>query len=204
MKLNLDLSKIEDYYTREVLKQLMESLITIQGGSKGARGSKGDTGEKGDTGATGAGMPTGGTAGQIIVKNSSNDYDIVWADSDTLEPPSSFIPIYTAGHDISALKLVRFSNPITIVYATKNGSREDAQVIGMTMNAGTTGSDIKVMTLGKVDDAFFNYSLNTDLFLGNSGEIATSVGNPGEYRVSIGKGLGSGSVYIDIDEPIGM
>lgn len=37
------------------------------------------TGPAGPTGATGAGVPTGGTAGQYLVKNSSTNYDTSWA-----------------------------------------------------------------------------------------------------------------------------
>ena len=56
-------------------------------GDTGATGPKGDigaTGAKGATGATGAqgpagpGVPTGGTTGQVLVKNSSTNYDAIW------------------------------------------------------------------------------------------------------------------------------
>lgn len=39
------------------------------------QGPKGDKGDKGDTGA---GVPEGGTAGQVLVKKSSTDYDTEW------------------------------------------------------------------------------------------------------------------------------
>lgn len=39
------------------------------------QGPKGDKGDKGDTGA---GVPEGGTAGQVLVKKSSTDYDTKW------------------------------------------------------------------------------------------------------------------------------
>ena len=42
-----------------------------------ATGAKGD---KGDPGANGQGVPTGGTAGQILTKDSSTDYDTSWQD----------------------------------------------------------------------------------------------------------------------------
>lgn len=37
-------------------------------------------GPTGPAGPTGTGVPTGGTAGQILLKNSSDDYDYVWTD----------------------------------------------------------------------------------------------------------------------------
>ena len=50
-------------------------------GPQGLQGVKGDTGaqgEKGDKGDTGEGVPTGGTTGQVLAKNSGTDYDTHW------------------------------------------------------------------------------------------------------------------------------
>lgn len=51
-------------------------------GIKGDKGDKGDQGEQGVPGPAGAGVPTGGTVGQHLIKQSSDDYDAVWADED--------------------------------------------------------------------------------------------------------------------------
>ena len=50
-------------------------------GPTGATGATGPQGPQGDPGPVGAGLPTGGTEGQIIVKASATDYDTVWADN---------------------------------------------------------------------------------------------------------------------------
>ena len=50
-------------------------------GPTGATGATGPQGPQGDPGPAGAGLPTGGTEGQIIVKASATDYDTVWADN---------------------------------------------------------------------------------------------------------------------------
>ncbi len=47
-------------------------------GIKGDKGDTGDTGPAGATGAAGPGLATGGSAGQVPVKNSASDYDTVW------------------------------------------------------------------------------------------------------------------------------
>jgi len=50
-------------------------------GAQGAQGPKGDTGATGAQGlqgAAGAGLPTGGTAGQIPVKASATNFDVEW------------------------------------------------------------------------------------------------------------------------------
>jgi hypothetical protein len=52
-------------------------------GDKGDRGDKGDKGDKGAAGADGEGVPSGGTAGQVLQKASSTDYDTGWAAVDS-------------------------------------------------------------------------------------------------------------------------
>lgn len=47
-------------------------------GAPGLQGIKGDKGDKGDTGPAGPGLPTGGTANQIIRKTSSTNYATAW------------------------------------------------------------------------------------------------------------------------------
>ena len=61
----------------------VEVATTEQGptGPTGATGATGDTGPTGATGATGAGVPTGGTTGQILAKDSDTDGDFVWIDN---------------------------------------------------------------------------------------------------------------------------
>ena len=51
-------------------------------GPKGDTGEKGEQGEQGLPGATGPGVPTGGTTGQVLSKNSDSDYDTVWKDAE--------------------------------------------------------------------------------------------------------------------------
>lgn len=56
--------------------------------SRGEQGLKGDTGDQGPQGLpgpTGPGVPTGGTTGQVLAKNSDSDYDTVWKDIESSE-----------------------------------------------------------------------------------------------------------------------
>jgi hypothetical protein len=53
-------------------------------------GGTGPTGLTGVTGATGSGVPTGGSAGQFLVKASNSDYDTAWTSSLASDiPPGS-------------------------------------------------------------------------------------------------------------------
>jgi len=53
--------------------------VTGSTGSTGYTGYTGYTGSTGVTGPTGRGVPTGGTSGQVLTKNSTTDYDTSWS-----------------------------------------------------------------------------------------------------------------------------
>ena len=50
-------------------------------GPKGDTGATGGQGPQGLPGPTGPGVPTGGTTGQVLSKNSDSDYDTAWIDA---------------------------------------------------------------------------------------------------------------------------
>ncbi|WP_085908460.1 hypothetical protein [Kiloniella majae] len=56
-------------------------FIASLSGAQGPEGPQGPQGQQGPAGDAGAGLPTGGTTGQIPVKNSDSDFDIVWGDA---------------------------------------------------------------------------------------------------------------------------
>lgn len=68
-------------------------IVTREGppGPAGPRGETGDPGPQGPTGPQGTpgiGLPPGGTIGQVLVKLSSVDYDVGWADVEgVIDPP---------------------------------------------------------------------------------------------------------------------
>lgn len=68
-------------------------------GLQGPQGPKGDTGAQGLAGQNGVGVPTGGTAGQILAKVSGDNYDTTWID-----PPEG------GGGDDSEWSDVTFTN----------------------------------------------------------------------------------------------
>jgi len=80
-------------------------------GPKGIQGPQGPQGERGETGATGpagpagatgpqgepgAGVPAGGTAGQVLKKASGTDYATEWADANPVVSVSGSTPSITA------------------------------------------------------------------------------------------------------------
>jgi hypothetical protein len=59
-------------------------VITVAGvggapGPQGPAGAPGPAGSTGPAGPAGPGVPAGGTAGQVLTKNTATDYDTIWA-----------------------------------------------------------------------------------------------------------------------------
>lgn len=59
------------------------SDVGVQGapGEQGEPGAQGEQGLQGEDGAPGQGVPVGGTAGQVLAKDSNTDYDTEWIDA---------------------------------------------------------------------------------------------------------------------------
>ena len=53
--------------------------VALEQSYQGPQGPRGPTGATGSTGATGNGVATGGTTGQVLIKNSATDYDTAWS-----------------------------------------------------------------------------------------------------------------------------
>lgn len=108
----------------------------IQGetGPAGATGPQGDTGPQGPAGQ---GVPTGGTAGQALIKNSGTDYDADWATLTTrttsangLQPALSFAAITygaTVDLDLAALdgqyRTITLTGDITFTTSNRAAGR---------------------------------------------------------------------------------
>ena len=55
--------------------------VALEQSYQGPQGPRGPTGATGATGATGNGVSSGGTAGQVLIKNSSTNYDTGWSNN---------------------------------------------------------------------------------------------------------------------------
>lgn len=109
----------------------------------------------------------------------------------------------TCAENISALKLVTAINDTEILLAEPD-TFSNSKVLGIALQAGTTGQEIEVLLFGKVDDNTFMFTVNNPLYLKTNGTISDIEPSlPSEnFNETIGYSLGSGSIFINIQEPI--
>lgn len=105
-----------------------------------------------------------------------------------------------ASENISALKMIYMTGPTSGGLGdTTDLNKFDA--IGIALTAAVTGNTFEALLFGRVEDGFFNYPVNTSLYLDINGNI-TDIAPITGYSVLIGKGLGTGAIFIDIERPI--
>ena len=88
---------------------------------KGPQGPQGETGATGASGPAGAGVPSGGTADQVLIKVSSTDYDTAWTDPDNTPTANSKKPV-TSGAVFSALAEKQDTLPIDFYQTAVSGA----------------------------------------------------------------------------------
>jgi hypothetical protein len=109
-----------------------------------------------------------------------------------------------AGETISALRLVRFSDADTVVYATNNQTYNEAKAVGIATNGAALGGTVRVLIIGIMEDSFFAFPSNTLLFLGPDGTIVStppSLPTAG-YSVIVGEAPTNGVFSLSIREPV--
>lgn len=122
-------------------------------GIQGDPGPTGATGPAGPTGPTGPGVPTGGTEGQILAKNSATDYDTLWIDNYT--PQVKHIVMNKTGTTIPKGSVVYISGAngtnMLISLADADTEATSSKTMGITESAITNGSEGYVVTEGLLD-----------------------------------------------------
>jgi len=105
-----------------------------------------------------------------------------------------------ASEVISALKCVYLDTDTTC--AISDPTDEDKSVtFGVAINSGIIGDPIDIVNYGQIDDAFFTFTGVQLLYLGPLGTI-TNIAPSSGFRTVIGKSLGIGSIFVNIEEPI--
>lgn len=80
-----------------------------------------------------------------------------------------------------------------------------SQLLGISItSAGSAEQQVTVQTFGILTDSFFNWPINTPLYMGLNGIITADVPRPENMvaSVKIGFSLGTGSIYVKIERAL--
>jgi hypothetical protein len=102
-----------------------------------------------------------------------------------------------AGENLSALRAVTTNSSGQAVYASNN-TLANAQVVGITNGAVTSGANATIKISGILTDANWNWTKGT-VYLGTNGTLTQTVPTNGAIVVHVGKALTSTQLIIDID-----
>jgi hypothetical protein len=150
-------------------------------GLPGPTGPTGPAGADGLPGADGVGMPTGGDAGQILVKDTSADYDFTWIDN-YANWTSQLKHEVKLGQSISkgqAVYVTSADGTNMIVSKASNATEAtSSKTLGLLESGGSTNAKVKVITEGLLS------GLNTDsanegdpVWLGTDGNLIYGLAN---------------------------
>jgi hypothetical protein len=145
---------------------------------------------------------TGGTAGQLLAKNSGTNYDYSWIDPEV--PRLTTTRIATTA--ISALRILKFDSGTHVSYATNDSTYGDSFAIGIALNSAIIGGTVEILLFGALNDPFFSYPVNENLYLDSNGgitNIAPSLPSA-SFLVKIGSSMGAGSIFIKMEQPISL
>ena len=116
-------------------------------GPTGPNGDTGPTGPQGDTGPTGAGVPVGGTTGQILAKVDGTDYNTQWVTNSGGGGASSV-------DQLTDVQLTDLADNQVLLYNSTNSKWENVDTDVLTgtnydvLDGGTAGSNYLVTVNG--------------------------------------------------------
>jgi len=142
---------------------------------------EGATGATGATGPAGIGIPAGGDAGQILVKDSATNYDTIWADN-YANWTSQLKHEVKLGEAIAKGQAVYVSSAdgtnIVVSKASNASEATSSKTLGLLETAGSTNAKVKVITEGLLSGLDTSTATVGDpVWLGTSGNLIYGLTN---------------------------
>jgi len=149
--------------------------------ANGLPGPTGPTGATGPAGADGIGMPAGGDAGQILVKDTSSDYDFAWMDN-YANWTSQLKHEVKLGESISKGQAVYVTSAdgtnIIVSKASNAAEATSSKTLGLLESGGSTNDRVKVITEGLLSGLNTNSGNAGDpVWLGTDGNLIYGLSN---------------------------
>lgn len=123
--------------------------------------------------------------------------DLVNKSSGSLDNRTSLV----CGESISALRFVFTKTDGKAYLGNHNTTYDEANVVGISLTSGNVDETITIMMFGRLDDALFSLIPSEIYFLSTNGQFTATAPTSG-HLVRVGQGLLSGSILVNIDDPI--
>lgn len=103
--------------------------------------------------------------------------------------------------EISAVrKMVTAINGTDVVLGQSTTAAK-ARVLGMTLTAGVVDDTIPILLFGNHSHASYTYTLNKGVYLRTNGDVSETPPATG-WQTTVASSNGTGSIFVNIDEPI--
>ena len=102
---------------------------------------------------------------------------------------------------LSALRLIVLDTNDEFAYGDPT-TYTSSLVVGVLLDAaGAAGVLVKAQMFGRLEDPFFAFPLHDNLYLSTNGVITNTAPTTG-HSVLVGQSLGTGAIFIKIEQPI--
>lgn len=148
-------------------------------GTPGADGERGPQGPQGPKGDTGAGVPTGGTTGQVLAKKSDSDYDTQWVNQTGGGGGGGSLPSGQAGD----ILLYKAAGPV----ATPTNPESSDFVEIRSQNSSDPLEDItfRVLTMGSASPSFPSFTARQNKAKFYKNKLTGDVFITAKYKVNM-------------------
>lgn len=103
---------------------------------------------------------------------------------------------------ITSKRLVSADSGTHVSHAQSNDASK-SRVLGLALESGNIGDEVSILLFGNDTDVSYSFSLNDPLYLNLNGEFSSTPPSSG-WLVNVASSNGTGSIFINIDEPIEM
>jgi len=178
-------------------------------GDVGPIGPAGPSGPAGPAGPAGVGIPTGGDEGQILVKNSSTNYDTAWIDN-YANWTSQLKHEVKLSQSISKGQAVYVSSAdgtnMIVTKASNISEATSSKTLGLLEASGNVNNKVKVITEGLISGLNTNSANPGDpVWLGTDGNLIFGLTNKPQapnHLVFIGivtrKNINNGEIFVKV------
>lgn len=174
-------------------------------GPQGEKGTDGDKGDKGDKGDMGIGIPSGGTAGQVITKKSGTDYDLEWATLGNASAKDVTTYVSPDDEDIpTSASVYRAMSAMLSGAFHPAGEKTVAELTSALLIAENIGNVYLITDSGVTDSNWFGGAGQT-IEAGNNAVINRAADNSYKYQLQKGVSIDTSSFQTKtLSQPINV